>query len=65
MGVSEIRRLKQLEEVNAKLKRLVADLTLEKTILLDALRKVVKPVRRQSRVRQQRGPGEWRPSGAQ
>jgi putative transposase len=29
MGVSEIRRLKQLEEENAKLKRLVADLTLD------------------------------------
>lgn len=28
MGVSEIRRLKQLEDENGKLKRLVADLTL-------------------------------------
>ncbi len=33
MGVSEIRRLKQLEEENAKLKRLVADLSLDKTML--------------------------------
>ena len=32
MGVAEIRRLKQLEEENAKLKRLVADLTLDKTM---------------------------------
>lgn len=39
MGVSEIRRLKQLEDENAKLKRLVADLTLDKTMLQDALRK--------------------------
>jgi putative transposase len=39
MGVSEIRRLKQLEEENAKLKRLVADLTLDKSMLQDALRK--------------------------
>jgi len=39
MGVSEIRRLKQLEEENSKLKRLVADLTLDKTMLQDALRK--------------------------
>ena len=39
MGVAEIRRLKQLEEENAKLKRLVADLTLDKTMLQDALRK--------------------------
>ena len=39
MGVSEIRRLKQLEEENGKLKRLVADLTLDKSMLQDALRK--------------------------
>ncbi|MBB3937081.1 putative transposase [Aureimonas phyllosphaerae] len=39
MGVSEIRRLKQLEEENAKLKRLVADLSLDKTMLQDALQK--------------------------
>jgi putative transposase len=39
MGVSEIRRLKQLEEENAKLKRLVADLSLDKTMLQEALQK--------------------------
>ena len=39
MGTVEIRRLKQLEEENAKLKRLVADLTLDKTMLQDVLRK--------------------------
>ena len=39
MGVSEIRRLKQLEEGNAKLKRLVADLTLDKSMLQDACEK--------------------------
>ncbi len=39
MGVAEIRRLKQLEEENSKLKRLVADLTLDKTMLQDVLRK--------------------------
>ena len=39
MGVAEIRRLKQLEDENAKLKRLVADLTLDKTMLQDALQK--------------------------
>jgi putative transposase len=33
MGVAEIRRLKQLDEENAKLKRLVADLTLDKSML--------------------------------
>jgi putative transposase len=41
MGVVEIRRLKQLEEENAKLKRLVADLSLDKSMLQDVLRKNV------------------------
>ena len=36
---SEIRRLKQLEEENTKLKRLVADLSLDKVMLQDVLRK--------------------------
>ena len=39
MGVPEIRRLKQLEEENAKLKRLVADLTLDRSMLQDVLRR--------------------------
>ena len=39
MGTVEIRRLKQLEEENTKLKRLVADLSLGKTMLQDVLRK--------------------------
>lgn len=39
MGVTEIRRLKRLEEENVKLKRLVADLTLDKTMLQDALKR--------------------------
>ena len=38
-GVAEIRRLKQLEEENARLKLLVADLTLDKTMLRDVLRR--------------------------
>jgi putative transposase len=33
MGMAEVCRLKQLEDENAKLKRLVADLTLDKAIL--------------------------------
>lgn len=37
MGVAEIRRLKQLEKENARLKRLVADLTLDKTMLQNVL----------------------------
>ncbi len=36
---SEIRRLKQLEDENGKLKRLVADLSLDKEMLQDALRR--------------------------
>lgn len=39
MGVAEIRRLKLLEDENSKLKRLVADLSLDKEMLQDALRK--------------------------
>lgn len=39
MGVTEIRGLKQLEDENATLKRVVADLTLDKAMLQDVLRK--------------------------
>lgn len=39
LGPSEVRRLKQLEEENSKLKRLVADLSLDKTMLQDVLAK--------------------------
>ena len=39
MGVAELRRLRQLEEENRKLKQLVADLTLDKHILQDVLSK--------------------------
>jgi putative transposase len=39
MGVTEIRRLKQLEDENARLKGLVADLTLDKTMLQDVLKR--------------------------
>ena len=38
MGVAEVRRLKQLEEENRKLKSLVSDLSLDKAMLQDALR---------------------------
>jgi len=39
MGVAEVRRLKQLEDENRRLKRLVADLTLDKQMLQDVLSK--------------------------
>jgi putative transposase len=39
LGVGELRRVKQLEEENRKLKQLVADLSLDKDILRDVLAK--------------------------
>lgn len=39
LGVSELRRIRQLEEENARLKHVVADLTLDKHILMETLRK--------------------------
>ncbi len=39
LGPSELRRLKQLEEENNKLKRLVAELSLDKVMLQDVLSK--------------------------
>ena len=39
MTSSEVRRLKQLEEENRRLKRLVADLSLDKSMLQDVIKK--------------------------
>jgi putative transposase len=39
LGPSELRKLKQLEEENSKLKRIVADLSLDKAMLQDVLSK--------------------------
>ena len=39
LGVSELRRLRQLEEENSHLKQLVADLSLDKQMLQDILKK--------------------------
>jgi putative transposase len=39
MGVSELRELRQLREENRKLKQVVADLALDKTILQESLEK--------------------------
>ena len=39
LGVAEVRRLKILEEENGKLRQLVADLSLDKQMLQDVLRK--------------------------
>lgn len=45
MGVAEGRRPKILEEENRKLKQLVADLSLDKQMLHDVLRKRLKPAK--------------------
>jgi putative transposase len=39
LGVSELRELRQLRDENRRLKRVVADLTLDKQILQESLRK--------------------------
>lgn len=39
LGVSELRRLRSLEEENHRLKKVVADLSLDKHMLAEALRK--------------------------
>lgn len=39
LGVAELRQLRQLQEENARLKRVVADLTLDKQILSEVIRK--------------------------
>lgn len=39
LGVSELRRLRQLEDENNRLKQIVADLTLDKQMLQDVLKK--------------------------
>jgi putative transposase len=39
MGVSELRRLRQVEDENSQLKQLMADLTLDKHLLQEVIRK--------------------------
>lgn len=39
LGVSELRKLKQLEDENARLRRIVADLTLDKQILQEVVKR--------------------------
>ena len=39
LSVSELRKLKQIEDENARLRRIVADLTLDKQILQEVVRK--------------------------
>jgi putative transposase len=39
LGVTELRQLRQLQDENARLKRLVADLTLDRHILQEVIKK--------------------------
>jgi putative transposase len=56
LGVSELRRLKMLEDENARLKRIVADLTLGKQILQEVVRLQLRmKVKRRKRISLQRG----------
>ena len=41
LGPSELRRLRQLEEENTRLKKLVADLSLDKSMLQDVVRRKI------------------------
>ena len=41
LGVNELRRLRQLEDENNRLKQIVADLTLDKQMLQDVLKKIL------------------------
>jgi putative transposase len=43
LGISELRRLRQLEEENQQLKKLVADLSLDKHMLQEVIKKALKP----------------------
>ena len=56
LEIDQVRQLKQLQEENQRLKRLVADLTLDKTMLQDVLaKKILKPPRRRPVVQYLRG----------
>ena len=46
LGVSELRKLKQVEDENARLRRIVADLTLDKQILQGSAKKTLKAAKR-------------------
>ncbi|WP_446737811.1 IS3 family transposase, partial [Rhodoblastus sp. 17X3] len=58
---SEMKRLRQLEEENAKLKRIVADLSLDKAMLQDVLgKKALRPARKRELVDKLRS--DWKTS---
>ncbi len=55
---SEMKRLRQLEDENTKLKRIVADLSLDKAMLQDVLSLALRPARQRELVDKLRG--EWK-----
>lgn len=57
---SEMRRLRQLEEENVKLKRIVADLSLDNAAAEGAGKKTLRPARKRELVDRVRG--EWKVS---
>jgi putative transposase len=59
MEPSEARELKQLREENVKLKRLVADLSLDKVMLQDVSKKILKPVKKREMVNYLMGRYGW------
>lgn len=50
LGVSELRRLRQLEEENSRFKNLVSDLSLDKQMLQDVIKKAVRPQKKREPV---------------
>ena len=63
LGVSELRRLKNLEEENAQLKKLVADLSLDKQILQDVLKNLPAGRQESSKAVSKTGDGQQYPYG--
>ena len=49
LGVSELRKLRQLEDENNRLRRILADLTLDKQILQEVVKKALKAAKRRAR----------------
>ncbi len=50
LGITELRKLRQLEEVNIKLKQIVADLSIDKQMLQDVLKKVLIPSQKRNTI---------------
>ena len=54
LKVDQAKRLKELEQENSKLKRLVAELSVDKQIIQDIARGTSKPIERESHIRARR-----------